>query len=373
MEQLMTNDKKDKAKGTFVMGSNVEAISKIDYVTGIQRVVIESHKYLTKEFEGTTTQIKGFVASDNSRSDAFRSSPYYLSDPVMSGETTDLTNLDLVLLLDLDWGFQFNSLDAERKKRNLPVISFVYDLLPIRHPEWFPVEGVKTLFRVYLQKLVAVSDCLVFNSRYVLDDFNKLGWNFEGSTEVIHLGAFDTPARAIHFKNPERTIISVATIEPRKGQDEILDAFDFLRSKGHNYNLFFVGRYGWHSEALVDRLINHPEYGGRIRWFSSLNDAEVSALYDGSTVAVVASQGEGFGLNIEEALAHNIKVVARNLPVFTEREQPNLFFYEGDGFDLGNRILEIDNGGSSLGLDQNVRSMNDFGRDLVEIIKRFRP
>jgi glycosyltransferase involved in cell wall biosynthesis len=369
----MTNNQKQQSKSTFLMGSNVEAMSKLDYVTGIQRVVIESHKYLYNEFKGTTTSIKGFIAADSLQSDAFKSNSYYLSDPVISGEITNLSNLDLVLLLDLDWGFQFNLLAAEKKKRALPVVSFVYDLLPIRHPEWFPVEGVKTLFRVYLQKLAAVSDCLVFNSQYVLDDFNKLGWNFEGSTEVLHLGAFDVPPRANHYHYAERTIISVATIEPRKGQDEILDAFDFLRSKGHNYNLFLVGRYGWNSEVLMDRLFNHPEYGGRIRWFPSLTDAEVSALYDASTVAVVPSRGEGFGLNIEEALAHNIKVVARNLPVFTEREQPNLFFYDGKGVELGIRILEVDNGISSLNLNQNVRSMTDFGKDLTMIVKRFLP
>lgn len=369
----MPNIEELQPVNTFLIGSNIEAMSKLNYVTGIQRVVIESHKHLFEEVKGTATQIKGFIASDNLQSDAFRSNSYYLSDPVISGEITDLSNLDLVLLLDLDWGFQFNLLAAERKRRELKVVSFIYDLLPIRHPEWFPVEDVKKLFRVYLQKLMAVSDCLVFNSQNVLEDFTNLGWNFEGTVEVLHLGAFDVHPRANHYRNPERTIISVSTIEPRKGQDEILDAFDYLRAKGHNYNLFLVGRYGWQSEALMERLFNHSEFGGRIRWFSSLKDAEVSALYDASTVAVVASKGEGFGLNIEEALAHNIKVVARNLPVFTEREQPNLFFYEGNGVDLGNKILEIDNGISSLNLAQNVRSMTDFGRDLFELIKRIQP
>jgi len=367
----MPSNQRNKTKEAFLMGSNIEAISKLDYVTGIQRVVVESHKYLFEQFKGSNVELRGFIASGASQSDAFRSSSYYLSDPVISGEITNLERLDLVLLMDLDWGFRFELLAAEKKKRNLPVISFIYDLIPIRNPEWFPIEGAKTFFRVYLQKLIAVSDCLVFNTQYVLDDFKSLGWNFEGSTEVLHLGAFDTPSRALHYHNPERTIISVSTFEPRKGQNEILDAFDFLRSKGQNYNLFFVGRNGWKSEDLIDRLLNHPEYGGRVRWFSSLTDPEVSALYDASTVAVVASQGEGFGLNIEEALAHNLKVVARKMPVFTEREQPNLFFYDGGGTELGVRILEVDNGISSLHLDQNVRTMADYGRELLEVVKKY--
>jgi glycosyltransferase involved in cell wall biosynthesis len=249
------------------------------------------------------------------------------------------------------------------------VISFVYDLLPIQHPEWFPVEGAKTAFRIYLQKLISVSDHIIFNSKKVEEDFKNLGWNFTGKTHVFPLGAFEKARIHIPHFNPPKTIITVSTIEPRKGQQEILEAFDLLLNSNENYNLFIVGRYGWASEDLVHRIFTHPEYGGRLRWFQNLNDAEIASLYRGSSIAVAGSYGEGFGLNIEEALSHNLKVVARDIPVFREREQANLYFFEGGAKNLYDAILHAENSPWDNATNKNLRTMDEFSEQVYALIK----
>lgn len=352
----------------YLVGSDVEQLSRLDYVTGIQRVVIESHKFLFKELNNFGFSIQGFMSRDEVRLMEYRKSKYYMSDPVINGEVVDLASLDLVLLLDLNWGFSFPALLKERQKRKLPVISVVYDFLPINFPDWFPVENAKTAFRVYLQKLIAVSDHIVFNSKKVQDDFHSLNWKFQGQTHVIPLGAFDVPSKIPHYLSPPKSIITVSTIEPRKGHREIIDAFDILRERGENFNLFIVGRYGWDSEELVERILTHPEYGGRLRWFPKLDDTEVSSLYDGSTVAVVASFDEGFGLSIEEALAHSLKVVARDIPVFREREQPNLTFFQNGAENLANAIMEAEENNWNAETAKTLRTMDDFSMELCNLI-----
>lgn len=351
-----------------LVGSNIEYLSKLDYVTGIQRVVIESHKYLHRELKTRGISLRGFVASDAVKSEDYKKSAYYRSDPVTNGDTVKLESLDIALLLDLDWGFSFPNLFMEKQRRNLPVISCIYDLLPITHQGWFPLENAKKSFRVYLQKLTAVSDHLVFNSESVYEDFKSLNWNFGGKAHVIPLGAFETPHKNPHYLKPPKSIISVATIEPRKGLDELLDAFDILRSYEENYNLFIVGRYGWHSEELMERITKHKDYGGRLRWFPKLTDAEVSALYDGCTISVAASFGEGFGLNVEEALAHNIKVVLRDIPVFREREQPNLFYFQDGAENLAKAIMVAEQSDWNPITSKSLRTMDDFGLDLLNLI-----
>jgi len=355
-------------KNSFMIGSDVEQLSRLDYVTGIQRVVIESHKYLWTKLTQSNHEIKGFITKDSERLMEYRKSAYYTSDPVIHGDLVKLGDLDLVLLLDLNWGFSFPSLMKERQERNLPVISIIYDFLPIHHPEWFPVESAKTAFRVYLQKLIAVSDHIIFNSKKVENDFKNLGWNFAGETHVFPLGAFEKSTLYVPHISPPKTIITVSTIEPRKGQLEILEAFDLLLKSKENYNLFIVGRYGWESEELVRKIYNHPEYGGRLRWFQNLNDSEISALYDGSSIAVAGSYDEGFGLNIEEALSHNLKVVARDIPVFRERAQPNLYFFEGGAKNLHDAILKAEATPWDVFTNKNLRTMNDFSEQVYSLI-----
>jgi glycosyltransferase involved in cell wall biosynthesis len=355
-------------KNSFLIGSDVEALSRLDYVTGIQRVVIESHKYLSDKLPQSNSEIKGFITKDSERMMNYRNSAYYTSDPVIHGDLAKLSDLDLVLLLDLNWGFSFPSLMKERQERNLPVISIIYDFLPIHHPEWFPVEGAKTAFRVYLQKLIAVSDHIIFNSKKVEDDFKNLGWNFSGETHVFPLGAFEKSRLHVPHISPPKTIITVSTIEPRKGQLEIIEAFDLLLKSKENYNLLIVGRYGWKSEDLVCKIYSHPEYGGRLRWFQNLNDSEIAALYDGSSIAVAGSFDEGFGLNIEEALSHNLKVVARDIPVFRERAQPNLYFFEGGAKSLHDAILKAEDSPWDSFTNKNLRAMNDFSQQLYSLI-----
>lgn len=362
------NDRDVIRTSSLFIGSDVEHLSRLDYVTGIQRVVIESHKYLEENLRQNNIILKGFITKDDERLTDYRKSEYYKSDPVIHGELASLSELDLVLLLDLNWGFSFPDLMKEKQKRKLPVISIIYDFLPIHHPEWFPVAGAKTAFRVYLQKLIAVSDHLIFNSKKVEEDFKALRWDFAGQTHVFPLGAFEKPRVHIPHINPPKTIIMVSTIEPRKGHLEIIEAFDLLLKSRENYNLFIVGRYGWESEDLVRKILTHPEYGGRLRWFQNLNDSEISALYDGSSIAVAGSFDEGFGLNIEEALSHNLKVVARDIPVFREREQPNLYFFKGGARNLHDAIINAENQHWDNATNKNLRMMDDFSMQVQALI-----
>jgi glycosyltransferase involved in cell wall biosynthesis len=135
---------------------------------------------------------------------------------------------------------------------------------------------------------------------------------------------------------------------------------------GYSFHLNIVGNYGWKfAEELIS---NHSEYGSRLRWFRNLSDTEVSKLYKFSSIAVSASVQEGFGLNIEEALANRTKVIANNIAPFNERMQDNLFFYNGETSDLVSKILEVQDIPWDESNYPKIRTMNDFGKDLASLI-----
>jgi hypothetical protein len=121
----------------------------------------------------------------------------------------------------------------------------------------------------------------------------------------------------------------VGTLEPRKGHAQALDAFDLLWARGEDLNLAIVGRPGWLMEDFAARLRAHPEHGRRLHWFADASDAQLRALYAGSSALFTASEGEGFGLPIIEAARHGLPVIARDLPVFREVAGDNAHWFSG--------------------------------------------
>jgi glycosyltransferase involved in cell wall biosynthesis len=120
----------------------------------------------------------------------------------------------------------------------------------------------------------------------------------------------------------------VGTLEPRKGHEQVLNAFDELWINGEPFNLIIVGKQGWLVDQLVERLTNHCECGRKLFWLTNASDEYLSHLYQRSIALIAASFGEGFGLPIIEASRHHCAVIARNLPVFREAAETHAFFFD---------------------------------------------
>jgi len=131
--------------------------------------------------------------------------------------------------------------------------------------------------------------------------------------------------------------LMVGTVEPRKGHALALDAFERLWrvSPGTDRRLYIAGRAGWKTEALQQRLLNHPEQGRRLFWLSDVSDEYLEQLYGAASLVLLASAGEGFGLPLIEALAHGCRVLSRDMPAAqTVGAHPNLTLFAGDDADL---------------------------------------
>jgi glycosyltransferase involved in cell wall biosynthesis len=348
------------------VGSNIENIARSNRISGIQRVVVETHKVLKSTFDSGNISLNGFTTRADNISNNYLSNEYYGKDPVLNGDKIKVTEVDLLLLLDLDWNIDFKSIYSAKKNKNVKVLAVIYDLIPILNPEFFNEDEAKK-FRYYIQALSNVCDYIVFNSEKVKSDYVSLGWNFHAQLYVIHLGAHEKNYLPRLFPKPSKSIICVSTIEPRKNHIQIIKAFDELLDMGFSFHLNIVGNYGW--KFAEEIILEHPEYGARLRWFKNLNDAEVSKLYRSSSIALSASLQEGFGLNIEEALAYRTKVIANDIAPFNERKQDNLYFYNGETFDLVNKIIEVEEIPWREENYSKIRTMKDFGEELAELIE----
>ena len=110
------------------------------------------------------------------------------------------------------------------------------------------------------------------------------------------------------YKIKKPYILSVATQEPRKNIQKLLDVFGKISLERTNFNLVLVGKHGWGKEpdlsnsGLEDSVI----YTGFV------DQKDLPALYSGCRVFVYPSLYEGFGLPILEAMACGAPVITSN-------------------------------------------------------------
>jgi glycosyltransferase involved in cell wall biosynthesis len=239
---------------------------------------------------------------------------------------------DVLILLDSCWYADFLFRVEELKAQGVTIVSVIYDLIPLTHPQYFD-DGLVADFQRWFKWVSQTADGFIAISKTIRDQTqthvrqgiaeNKPQQWFD----YFHLGSeLDLTQKdgivrqkvKKPFENGHPLYLMVGTIEPRKNHEYLLDAFDLLWQKGWDVNLCFVGKVGWKCRALIKRVKNHSEYKQRLFMFNDLNDTELEYCYLKSRSLVLPSYVEGFGLPLVEAMQRGLPAMASDIPVFRE-------------------------------------------------------
>jgi glycosyltransferase involved in cell wall biosynthesis len=234
----------------------------------------------------------------------------------------------------------------------------VYDLLPLVRPEWFSNATVRN-FSKWFDVLAKDADQAICISKQVGRDLRERLHDYAPGSSLsiaeMRMGADIANSQPSAGTSQEVSelvdrfrfrpgILMVGTIEPRKAYDTALAAFEHLWAHrgGDAPDLVIVGKAGWKTQALQQRIRSHPEHIRRLYWLEGVTDEDLVRLYDCCCGVLMASRGEGFGLPLIEAMAHRRYVLARDLPVFREQNLPNIVFFEDDRpVPLGERVMDL--------------------------------
>ncbi len=263
------------------------------------------------------------------------------------------------VLLGLDWvadALPANQglLDAWRA-RGVRMFFVVYDLLPVRHPTWFP-PGIAAMHAAWLRCIGRHADGLLCISKSVADDVRDwferhsperrrrlpLGYFYLGHDPASTRPSAGLPVDAEDVLGALRqrpAYLMVGTIEPRKGHAFVLDAFERLWAEQVDACLLVVGRQGWMSEALAARMRGHAQAGVRLIWLEQASDEYLEKLYGAVRALIAASEGEGFGLPLVEAASRGLPVLARDIPVFREVSSGFARYFDGGSVDSLSALL----------------------------------
>ncbi len=201
-----------------------------------------------------------------------------------------------------------------------PCLVVVHDAVPWTHPETLTPRGV-AWHRSQVERAACEAALVVVPTLAVADELRRhvrlreLLVVGEGVSGDLALPA-DADARAVRLGLPEGYLLTVATLEPRKGLDVLLAA---LACPGApDLPLLCVGQPGWGGLDLAAQATAAGLAPGRVRVLGRVPDADLAVLLDRATALVVPSRAEGFGLPVLEAMATGTPVVTSDAAALVE-------------------------------------------------------
>lgn len=261
---------------------------------------------------------------------------------------------DQMLILDNSWDKYHSFLPYFGQIQNLngKIGAVINDILPARHPEWFPEDFVMVFLKT-LPVVIKSSDILFCISRTTAEEAKEwIQKNLPDEINRIHCLTFSqgaevgspkkqtTPLREslqkflVEAKSESvKIFVQVSVIQPRKGQDYALDAFEKLWKEGENFRLIYVGRKGWKADDLYQRITSHPEMGNRFLFVENASEDELAAIYNASTALISPSRGEGYGLPVVEAALRGLPVLVSDIPIYHEVAGAGGIFFSLDDFE----------------------------------------
>jgi glycosyltransferase involved in cell wall biosynthesis len=108
---------------------------------------------------------------------------------------------------------------------------------------------------------------------------------------------------------PERYLLYVGSIEPRKNLAGLIEVFSHIKEK--DIKLVIAGRKGWRYRSIFEHL-ETLELEEKVILTGYVPDDDLPALYSNAEAFVFPSLYEGFGLPLLEAMACGAPVVSSN-------------------------------------------------------------
>jgi glycosyltransferase involved in cell wall biosynthesis len=202
-------------------------------------------------------------------------------------------------------------LHGEQEPFGRAQVATVHDLAFAAMPETVAPETLAGL-RCRLPRTLCHADRMIAVSDATADELaERLGVD-RRLVHTIHEGVSDDFGDDTNVEpapeRPERYLLFVSTLEPRKNVVGVLRAFGLLKEWGYPGELVLVGRWGWRTDAIRDELaasparpwVRHVDYVDRVR---------LGSLYRGADALLFPSWLEGFGLPLLESMACGTPVI----------------------------------------------------------------
>lgn len=140
------------------------------------------------------------------------------------------------------------------------------------------------------------------------DDKNKIIKNYKYYPIVINNPNSFITEKISRFDN--KNFVAVGRFDFVKGFDQLIEAFNIFSKKNKEWKLLLVGNGP--ERVKYEKLIHKYNLEDRILLIGETND--ISKVYLNSSIYLMTSLWEGWGMVVTEAMAYGLPVISYNLP-----------------------------------------------------------
>ena len=197
---------------------------------------------------------------------------------------------------------QFLALSKKCKK-----IVTIHDLSFERYPQFLSLKRKLWHKIINPKKFISAAHSIIAVSHNTKRDLIDLYRINPEKINVIHSGVSTNNVSDEKRQLPDKYILTVSTLEPRKNLEGLIAAFQELIKKDQfkDYYLLIAGPQGWKAEHLYHLAPDNKQ----IKFLGFVSDAEKAQLYKNARVFVYPSFYEGFGFPPLEAIARGSPVI----------------------------------------------------------------
>jgi glycosyltransferase involved in cell wall biosynthesis len=185
-----------------------------------------------------------------------------------------------------------------------------HDFLPWLRPDLFATSSVAELMP-YLRLLSKVPH-VAFISDRTRREFETRITRRPATGPILTPGADGLRIERQAWHDSRRGYVALGSIDTRKNQHLIVEAFSRLWSAGHHVPLTLIGRaFEGHKLAWLKAASRFPLFG----WMDGATDADIANAMRATRATIYLSENEGFGLPPVESVSCGVPaIVAASCP-----------------------------------------------------------
>jgi glycosyltransferase involved in cell wall biosynthesis len=205
---------------------------------------------------------------------------------------------------------------------SVPAVVTIHDMRAFHYPESYSLARGAFL-RAMIARSAKRAVRIFASSEFTRGDITSALDVDPAKIAVMHLGldraAFETLASSQAWARtkerlalPDRYILSIGHLEPRKNYVRLIEAYRLLRERqGVEHSLVIVGRENWDFKEIYE-TVERLRLGEWVRFTKFVDRSDIAALYRHASLFVTASLYEGFGFTPLESMAAGTPAVVSN-------------------------------------------------------------
>ncbi len=145
------------------------------------------------------------------------------------------------------------------------------------------------------------------------------------------------------YNLPDKFILYMGTLQPRKNIPFLVRAFSLAANKLSDYKLVLVGSQTGHNfDKKIDQVIAENKMKEKVIFTGYIDEKDKVAFFQSARIFVFPSLYEGFGIPLLEAMSKGVPVIASDIASLREVGGQAVIYFSPDNVEeLAKKILSV--------------------------------